>query len=140
HTAIFTVIVLPFRVIAIVLLLFMAWILACIGLMGLTEKELRQQPITGWRRERDTSSCIYMYRAYIIRAFPALTIGSVFLPELYRHCINKPLPRSGQLVHYRIHLITSTRTSSDIAKTIFPTYYLFLGVAFFHSLECLNCV
>ena len=50
QTAIFTVIVLPFRVIAIVLLLFMAWILACVGLMGLTEKELRQQPITGWRR------------------------------------------------------------------------------------------
>jgi lysophosphatidylcholine acyltransferase/lyso-PAF acetyltransferase len=50
QTAIFTVLILPFRVMAIMLLLIMAWILACVGLMGLSEQELRQRPITGWRR------------------------------------------------------------------------------------------
>ena len=50
QTAILTVVILPFRVMAIMLLLMMAWILACVGLMGLSENELRQRPITGWRR------------------------------------------------------------------------------------------
>ncbi|XP_021937253.1 lysophosphatidylcholine acyltransferase isoform X2 [Zootermopsis nevadensis] len=56
-TAIFTVIVLPFRVLAIFMLLTMAWILACVGLVGLSEKELRQRPITGWRRKLNPLIC-----------------------------------------------------------------------------------
>ncbi|XP_069687916.1 lysophosphatidylcholine acyltransferase isoform X2 [Periplaneta americana] len=63
-TAIFTVAVLPFRVFAIMLLLIMAWILACVGLMGLSEKELRQRPITGWRRKLNPLICALGKGAY----------------------------------------------------------------------------
>ncbi|XP_067004235.2 lysophosphatidylcholine acyltransferase isoform X2 [Anabrus simplex] len=57
-TGIFTVAVLPFRVLAIMLLLIMAWILACVGLMGLTEQELRARPMTGWRRKLTPLICL----------------------------------------------------------------------------------
>ncbi|XP_045766867.1 lysophosphatidylcholine acyltransferase isoform X1 [Maniola jurtina] len=49
RTAIFTVILLPFRVIVILFLIVTAWFLACIGLYGLTEDDLREKPMTGWR-------------------------------------------------------------------------------------------
>ncbi|CAG4946516.1 unnamed protein product [Parnassius apollo] len=48
-TAIFTVILLPFRVIVICYLIVTAWFLACIGLYGLSEEDLRKKPMTGWR-------------------------------------------------------------------------------------------
>ncbi|XP_063827939.1 lysophosphatidylcholine acyltransferase [Ostrinia nubilalis] len=48
-TAIFTVILLPFRVIVICYLIVTAWFLACIGLYGLSEDDLRKKPMTGWR-------------------------------------------------------------------------------------------
>ncbi|KAG7295878.1 hypothetical protein JYU34_020962 [Plutella xylostella] len=48
-TAIFTIILLPFRVIVICYLIVTAWFLACIGLYGLTEDDLRRAPMTGWR-------------------------------------------------------------------------------------------
>ncbi|KPJ10144.1 1-acylglycerophosphocholine O-acyltransferase 1 [Papilio machaon] len=48
-TAIFTVILLPFRVIVILYLIVTAWFLACIGLYGLSEEDLRKKPMTGWR-------------------------------------------------------------------------------------------
>ncbi|CAH2237533.1 jg9786 [Pararge aegeria aegeria] len=49
RTAIFTVILLPFRVIVICFLIVTAWFLACIGLHGLSEDDLREKPMTGWR-------------------------------------------------------------------------------------------
>ncbi|GLV42288.1 Lysophosphatidylcholine acyltransferase [Carabus blaptoides fortunei] len=49
-TAICTVILLPIRVIIICYLVITAWLLACIGLWGLTEGDLRDRPLTGWRR------------------------------------------------------------------------------------------
>lgn len=73
-TAIFTVIVLPFRVTAIVLLLIMAWILACVGLMGLTEKELRQRPITGWRRDTKMVTCRVMRVLFLFGGFHWVTV------------------------------------------------------------------
>ncbi|XP_053606195.1 lysophosphatidylcholine acyltransferase isoform X1 [Plodia interpunctella] len=48
-TAIFTVILLPFRVVVICYLIVTAWFLACIGLYGLSEDDLRRKPMTGWR-------------------------------------------------------------------------------------------
>ncbi|CAH4032962.1 unnamed protein product [Pieris brassicae] len=50
RTAIFTVILLPFRVIVICYLIVTAWFLACVGLYGLSEDDLRKKPMTGWRR------------------------------------------------------------------------------------------
>lgn len=49
-TAICTVILLPIRVVIICYLVITAWLLACIGLWGLTEEDLRDRPLTGWRR------------------------------------------------------------------------------------------
>ncbi|XP_063704083.1 lysophosphatidylcholine acyltransferase isoform X2 [Culicoides brevitarsis] len=50
RTAIFTVFVLPIRTICIVILLTISWILACIGLYGLSREDLKTKPIKGWRR------------------------------------------------------------------------------------------
>uniref|UniRef100_A0A336M5E7 CSON012111 protein n=1 Tax=Culicoides sonorensis TaxID=179676 RepID=A0A336M5E7_CULSO len=50
RTAIFTVFVLPIRTICIIFLLTVSYILACIGLYGLSREQLKTQPITGWRR------------------------------------------------------------------------------------------
>lgn len=50
QTAIFTVILLPVRVAIICFFLISGWLLACIGLWGLTEEDLRTRPVTGWRR------------------------------------------------------------------------------------------
>lgn len=50
QTGFFTVVVLPVRLFVIAGLLILAWLLACIGLYGLTEEELTKRPIVGWRR------------------------------------------------------------------------------------------
>ncbi|XP_075224267.1 lysophosphatidylcholine acyltransferase isoform X2 [Lycorma delicatula] len=47
--AILTVLVLPLRIFIITSLLICAWILACVGLYGLTDEELRRKPLSGWR-------------------------------------------------------------------------------------------
>nr|XP_018912794.1 PREDICTED: lysophosphatidylcholine acyltransferase isoform X1 [Bemisia tabaci] len=48
-TGFFTVVVLPIRLFFISCLMIAVWVLACIGLYGLSEEELRQKPISGWR-------------------------------------------------------------------------------------------
>ncbi|XP_076243408.1 lysophosphatidylcholine acyltransferase isoform X2 [Calliopsis andreniformis] len=50
-TAFLTVALLPFRLAAITALVIMAWLLACLGLLGLSEEDLRRAPLTGWRRK-----------------------------------------------------------------------------------------
>jgi len=35
---------------AILVLLFIAWLLATIGLAGVSQTELSEKPLTGWRR------------------------------------------------------------------------------------------
>ncbi|XP_012276165.1 lysophosphatidylcholine acyltransferase isoform X2 [Orussus abietinus] len=50
-TAFLTVALLPFRLAAITALVIMAWLLACLGLHGLSEEDLRRAPLTGWRRK-----------------------------------------------------------------------------------------
>ncbi|XP_059469858.1 lysophosphatidylcholine acyltransferase isoform X2 [Neocloeon triangulifer] len=49
-TAFLTVTFLPLRVVCIALLLALAWVLACVGLVGLDENDVRCKPLTGWRR------------------------------------------------------------------------------------------
>uniref|UniRef100_A0A8D8YSA1 Lysophosphatidylcholine acyltransferase n=1 Tax=Cacopsylla melanoneura TaxID=428564 RepID=A0A8D8YSA1_9HEMI len=49
-TGIFTVVILPVRLVLIVSLLVVAWCLACVGLIGLSDEQLRKIPITGWRK------------------------------------------------------------------------------------------
>ncbi|KAK4876996.1 hypothetical protein RN001_009502 [Aquatica leii] len=50
-TALFTILLLPIRVIIICLLLIAGWLIAIVGLCGLPEENLREKPITGWRRK-----------------------------------------------------------------------------------------
>ncbi|KAL2725656.1 lysophosphatidylcholine acyltransferase isoform X1 [Vespula squamosa] len=50
-TAFLTVALLPLRLAAITALVIMAWLLACLGLYGLSEEDLRQAPLKGWRRK-----------------------------------------------------------------------------------------
>ncbi|XP_051161718.1 lysophosphatidylcholine acyltransferase isoform X2 [Leptopilina boulardi] len=50
-TAFLTVALLPFRLAAITALVIMAWLLACLGLHGLSEDDLRRAPLQGWRRK-----------------------------------------------------------------------------------------
>ncbi|XP_011301246.1 1-acylglycerophosphocholine O-acyltransferase 1 isoform X2 [Fopius arisanus] len=50
-TAFLTVALLPFRLAVITALVIMAWLLACLGLHGLSEEDLRRAPLTGWRRK-----------------------------------------------------------------------------------------
>lgn len=60
-TAFLTVALLPFRLAAITALVIMAWLLACLGLLGLSEEDLRRAPLTGWRRTYQlyaTSLCL----------------------------------------------------------------------------------
>ncbi|XP_037294833.1 lysophosphatidylcholine acyltransferase isoform X2 [Manduca sexta] len=64
-TAIFTVILLPFRVIVICYLIVTAWLLACIGLHGLSEEDLRRAPMTGWRRSLKPLICFIGKMSYL---------------------------------------------------------------------------
>ncbi|XP_075978551.1 lysophosphatidylcholine acyltransferase isoform X2 [Anticarsia gemmatalis] len=64
-TAIFTVILLPFRVIVICYLIVTAWFLACIGLYGLSEEDLRRKPMTGWRRALKPLICCIGKLSYL---------------------------------------------------------------------------
>ncbi|XP_076170564.1 lysophosphatidylcholine acyltransferase isoform X2 [Ptiloglossa arizonensis] len=50
-TAFLTVALLPFRLTAITVLVIMAWLLACLGLLRLSEEDLRRAPLKGWRRK-----------------------------------------------------------------------------------------
>lgn len=50
QTALLTILLLPLRVAVICFLVMTGWVLACIGLWGITEEELQSKPITGRRR------------------------------------------------------------------------------------------
>ncbi|XP_052132605.1 lysophosphatidylcholine acyltransferase-like [Frankliniella occidentalis] len=60
QTLLFTVTVLPLRVAAIAVLLVLAWLLACVGLIGLSEEDLRTKPMTGWRKDTKNVLCFLM--------------------------------------------------------------------------------
>ncbi|KAJ8909591.1 hypothetical protein NQ315_005908 [Exocentrus adspersus] len=50
NTAVFTVTLLPIRVAIICFFLIIGWMFASIGLWGITEMELREKPLHGWRK------------------------------------------------------------------------------------------
>lgn len=64
RTGLFTIIILPIRLLVIAGLLILAWCLACIGLYGLTEEDLTKRPIVGWRRVIRMWICILGRSAY----------------------------------------------------------------------------
>ncbi|XP_059058059.1 lysophosphatidylcholine acyltransferase isoform X1 [Achroia grisella] len=80
-TAIFTVILLPFRVIVICYLIVTAWFLACIGLYGLSEEDLRRKPMTGWRSKLRFSILSLMRLVVVAAGFHRIKVlGKHHLP------------------------------------------------------------
>ncbi|XP_041986687.1 lysophosphatidylcholine acyltransferase isoform X1 [Aricia agestis] len=69
RTAIFTVILLPFRVVVILYLIVTAWFLACIGLYGLSEADLRKEPMKGWRSKLRFSILSLMRLVVVVAGF-----------------------------------------------------------------------
>ncbi|CAG9794063.1 unnamed protein product [Diatraea saccharalis] len=81
-TAIFTVILLPFRVIVICYLIVTAWFLACIGLYGLNEEDLRKKPMTGWRSKLRFSILSLMKLVVVAAGFHRVRVkGRVHVPS-----------------------------------------------------------
>ncbi|KAJ8683791.1 hypothetical protein QAD02_019583 [Eretmocerus hayati] len=74
QTAILTVILLPIRLMAITALVIMAWMLACVGLHGLSEDDLRRAPLRGWRRELKMVICWLMRIFFICGGFHNLKV------------------------------------------------------------------
>lgn len=68
-TAFLTVFLLPFRVILILLCLVIAWMLATIGLYGLSREELKTKPLTGWRRQLRCAAAVMMRTLFLFGSF-----------------------------------------------------------------------
>ncbi|KAG7187843.1 hypothetical protein KM043_016878 [Ampulex compressa] len=73
-TAFLTVALLPFRLAAITALVIMAWLLACLGLHGLSEEDLRRAPLKGWRRDMRIVICWMMRALFICGGFHHLKV------------------------------------------------------------------
>lgn len=73
-TAFLTVALLPFRLAAITALVIMAWLLACLGLYGLSEEDLRRAPLKGWRRDMRIVICWMMRALFICGGFHQLKV------------------------------------------------------------------
>ncbi|XP_046469702.1 lysophosphatidylcholine acyltransferase isoform X2 [Neodiprion pinetum] len=73
-TAFLTVAVLPFRLVAITALVILAWLLACLGLHGLTEDDLRRAPLTGWRRDLRVTVCWVLRASFVCGGFHHLKV------------------------------------------------------------------
>ncbi|XP_066591499.1 lysophosphatidylcholine acyltransferase isoform X1 [Prorops nasuta] len=73
-TAFLTVVLLPFRLAAITALVIMAWLLACLGLHGLTEEDLRRAPLQGWRRDMRIVICWMMRALFVCGGFHQLKV------------------------------------------------------------------
>ncbi|XP_014225661.1 lysophosphatidylcholine acyltransferase [Trichogramma pretiosum] len=68
-TLVLTVTLLPIRLALITALVIIAWLLACVGLHGLSEEDLRRAPLKGWRRELRTLVCSVMRVFFICGGF-----------------------------------------------------------------------
>ncbi|KAF4522885.1 hypothetical protein B566_EDAN012939 [Ephemera danica] len=73
-TGVLTLLLLPVRVLAIAVLLVVAWLLACIGLIGLSEHELRERPLVGWRRRVRDWACCTMCALFRCAGFHSVSI------------------------------------------------------------------
>ncbi|OXU27771.1 hypothetical protein TSAR_009520 [Trichomalopsis sarcophagae] len=74
QTAFLTIALLPIRLMAITALVIMAWLLACVGLHGLSEEDLRRAPLKGWRRELRMVVCWVMRVFFICGGFHYLKV------------------------------------------------------------------
>ncbi|RZF39504.1 hypothetical protein LSTR_LSTR001025 [Laodelphax striatellus] len=72
---ILTVLVLPLRLLIIMGLLIGAWLLACVGLYGLTEDELRRKPLTGWRLHLKHAGANLLKVGFVVLGFRIKVTG-----------------------------------------------------------------
>ncbi|XP_011504965.1 PREDICTED: 1-acylglycerophosphocholine O-acyltransferase 1 isoform X2 [Ceratosolen solmsi marchali] len=68
-TVFLTVALLPIRLMAITVLVILAWFMACIGLHGMSEEDLRRAPLKGWRRELRAVVCWMMRMFFVCSGF-----------------------------------------------------------------------
>ncbi|CAL1689464.1 unnamed protein product [Lasius platythorax] len=73
-TIFLTIALLPFRLAAITTLMILAWLLACLGLHGLSEEDLRRAPLTGWRRDMRVVICWMMRALFLCGGFHHLKV------------------------------------------------------------------
>ncbi|EFN70456.1 Lysophosphatidylcholine acyltransferase 2 [Camponotus floridanus] len=73
-TIFLTIALLPFRLAAIMTLMILAWLLACLGLHGLSEEDLRRAPLTGWRRDMRVVICWMMRALFLCGGFHHLKV------------------------------------------------------------------
>ncbi|XP_035917964.1 lysophosphatidylcholine acyltransferase-like [Anopheles stephensi] len=76
-TYLMTLLVLPIRAVLMGLCLVVAWAFASIGLYGLTEKERRSIPISGWRREMREMTALAMRLLYFFGSFHRIKVNGV---------------------------------------------------------------
>ncbi|XP_020284682.1 lysophosphatidylcholine acyltransferase isoform X1 [Pseudomyrmex gracilis] len=73
-TIFLTIALLPVRLAAITTLMILAWLLACLGLHGLTEEDLRRAPLKGWRRDMRVVICWMMRALFLCGGFHHLKV------------------------------------------------------------------
>ncbi|EZA60162.1 1-acylglycerophosphocholine O-acyltransferase [Ooceraea biroi] len=73
-TIFLTIVLLPFRLYAITSLMILAWLLACLGLHGLSEEDLRRAPLKGWRRDMRIVICWMMRALFLCGGFHHLKV------------------------------------------------------------------
>ncbi|KAL3285237.1 hypothetical protein HHI36_019348 [Cryptolaemus montrouzieri] len=78
-TALLTIILLPIRVVVICCFLVAGWLVASAGLLGITEEELMEKPLTGWRSRLKIVSAYLIRIIFVIGGFRLKVIGG--LPE-----------------------------------------------------------
>ncbi|XP_046639662.1 lysophosphatidylcholine acyltransferase-like isoform X1 [Daphnia pulicaria] len=78
---ILTVILLPLRLVAVFACLLIAYLLACIGTIGLSQEDLIHKPMTGWRRELRTVICWWMCKMFFNMGFYRVTIKGIRATE-----------------------------------------------------------
>ncbi|KAH8420255.1 hypothetical protein KR009_008366 [Drosophila setifemur] len=64
-----SVLLLPIRVVGCVLSLLSAWMFACIGLYGMTLDDLKEKPLTGWRKKGQYLTAMAMRMVYTSGSF-----------------------------------------------------------------------
>lgn len=64
-----TVLLLPIRIICISIVLVLAWLLACIGLSGLSQDDLQAKPLVGWRKNLKIVAALSMRVLFIFGSF-----------------------------------------------------------------------
>lgn len=78
---ILTVVLMPLRLVIVFVCLLIAYLLAYIGTIGLSQEDLNQKPMKGWRRQLRTVICWWMQNMFFNIGFYRVTIKGVRASE-----------------------------------------------------------